>query len=395
MNKQYITGHVVMQVGEGRKFRVVASTEATDRQGEVIKVNGWDIKNYMNNPVILWAHDIMGLPIGKATAVEKDVENGQLVVEGEFAPEGTHPLADQAQKLYEAEMLQTVSVGFIPVERDGSIITKSELLELSFVPVPANPEALALRKAYNLDACLFAEEAETEKPAPIINSRYNPAKLKALIMEKKEEMPAEESPTEETPAGELGSELSVLGEDIKSVVQEQIDAMIPALETATGAQLAGEQALEDMSKACSDRIEADMEALQANIMESVNEVAKALGEEGEDAIIAEAVVEVTAEVEDAIPAIASDIADAIEETVANIVGSVEESAQAKAEEDVSTVVADAEMKIEEQIAGLLKEAIQDIAELAVMDAMGTAPEKEEESEDIDEDELDIDEEEAE
>jgi phage head maturation protease len=43
--------------------------------------------------------------------------------------------------------VKTVSIGFIPKQRssnDRTIITKSEMLEFSFVAVPANPEALSL-----------------------------------------------------------------------------------------------------------------------------------------------------------------------------------------------------------------------------------------------------------
>lgn len=44
-------------------------------------------------------------------------------------------------------MLKAVSVGFIVKERDPanfSIITQAELLEVSFVAVPANPNAISL-----------------------------------------------------------------------------------------------------------------------------------------------------------------------------------------------------------------------------------------------------------
>lgn len=44
-------------------------------------------------------------------------------------------------------MVKTVSVGFIPKQRQEEnrrIITNAELLELSFVAVPCNPEALSL-----------------------------------------------------------------------------------------------------------------------------------------------------------------------------------------------------------------------------------------------------------
>jgi hypothetical protein len=69
-----------------------------------------------------------------------------LIIEGVFASTEN---AQLCRKLYDEGILKTVSVGFIPLERDqanNSIITKAELLELSFVPVPCNPNALSLEK---------------------------------------------------------------------------------------------------------------------------------------------------------------------------------------------------------------------------------------------------------
>jgi hypothetical protein len=37
-------------------FDVIATTQDTDRDNEVIKVNGWDTKNWEKNPVILANH---------------------------------------------------------------------------------------------------------------------------------------------------------------------------------------------------------------------------------------------------------------------------------------------------------------------------------------------------
>jgi len=53
------------------------------------------------------------------------------------------------RKMYDEGLIRTVSVGLRPLSRDvqdRDIITSAELLELSFVPVPANPEALRLSK---------------------------------------------------------------------------------------------------------------------------------------------------------------------------------------------------------------------------------------------------------
>jgi HK97 family phage prohead protease len=128
---------------ESGTFEVVISTDNEDRQGEVIDQKGWDLSNYMVNPVVLWAHDYCTLPIGVAESVEQ--KGNQLIAKGRFAPADANPFAQQVRKLYDAKIVRTTSVGFIAREMQGNVITKAELLEFSFVPVPANPYALSLR----------------------------------------------------------------------------------------------------------------------------------------------------------------------------------------------------------------------------------------------------------
>jgi hypothetical protein len=97
------------------------------------------------------AHDYSSLPIGMSTNIY--VESGKLVAEGKFAPADANPFAQQVRKLYDLGMVNATSVGFIPKEYDGSksgVISKSELLEFSFVPVPANPYALRLSQVQKL-----------------------------------------------------------------------------------------------------------------------------------------------------------------------------------------------------------------------------------------------------
>ena len=131
---------------ENWTFKVVASDETVDRVWESIKIDGRDLKNYFKNPIILFWHKYNDMDdvVWKATKVY--VENDQLIVEWIFA--GTNSW-QQLRQLYEEWILKTVSVWFIVKERDASnskIITKAELLELSFVPVPCNPNALSLNK---------------------------------------------------------------------------------------------------------------------------------------------------------------------------------------------------------------------------------------------------------
>ena len=134
---------------EERAFDAVASTEAIDRDGDILRAAGWDIKNYKKNPVVLWAHDYSSFPIAKSMVIK--IEDNKLIFRPQFATKEQNPVADQAYQLYKGGFLKTFSVGFMPKkweEREdenypyGREYTKQELLEISGCPVPSNPEAL-------------------------------------------------------------------------------------------------------------------------------------------------------------------------------------------------------------------------------------------------------------
>lgn len=150
-------------------FEVVATTEGVDRDGEIILVSGWDFENFMKNPIILWGHNYyeMGAIIGAVTELVQ--EETRVIVRGVFA---NTEAGQTARQLYDDGILKTVSVGFIPKERQGNTITKAELLEVSFVSIPANPDAMSLAKLHKMDGMMKtgtpeAEiKEEEEKPTP-------------------------------------------------------------------------------------------------------------------------------------------------------------------------------------------------------------------------------------
>ena len=166
----------VKKVGE-RQYEFTASTSTQDRDGEVIDATGWDLKNFKKNPVIMYAHDYRSLPIGKASRVW--LHNGSLKNTVEFPPEGTYEFADIVERLVDTGYLKTESVGFIPKKwEDGDgekaprrTYTKQELLEISIVPVPSNPDAL--RNAVE-DGVITTKqfEAITNEPDKIITNPY-------------------------------------------------------------------------------------------------------------------------------------------------------------------------------------------------------------------------------
>ncbi len=138
----------VKRVESGAKvFTFRATTEAIDRQNEIVTADGWHTENFLKNPVFLWAHDYRSLPIGKVVRLTQDEEG--LLADVIFDQEDD--LARQVESKYERGFLSAVSVGFQPLEMDfgknGEPLkhTQKDLLELSGVPVPANADALVQR----------------------------------------------------------------------------------------------------------------------------------------------------------------------------------------------------------------------------------------------------------
>jgi len=150
-----------VRANSGRSLTFVASTERVARDGDIVEVAGWDTKEFMKNPVFLWAHDSSVPPIGRVTATRKVKTKGEerrLEVDVDFAGlEQSHELAESVYRLYRDGFMKAVSVGFMvrgykapsPDEREtlglgpfGQVVTAAELLEVSAVPVPADPGAL-------------------------------------------------------------------------------------------------------------------------------------------------------------------------------------------------------------------------------------------------------------
>lgn len=130
----------------GDVFEGIASTESKDRDGEIIKQEGWNLKNFKDNPVILASHNYQEFPIGKALGIK--VEEGKLKFQMKLT--SATERGKEAIALVKEGILKSFSVGFIPRERDEEdqkIITKAELLEISLVSVPANPEAIVTAKS--------------------------------------------------------------------------------------------------------------------------------------------------------------------------------------------------------------------------------------------------------
>jgi HK97 family phage prohead protease len=132
----------------------IASTDTLDRYHEIIDPAGWRLDGYRRNPVFQNAHnygDIL-FTIGKALVTEvRSGSSPQLYQRVQFATD-VNPMARIAYGLYKGGFLNAVSVGFIPIRWENGApdapfrrkYLEQELLEVSAVAIPANPDALAL-----------------------------------------------------------------------------------------------------------------------------------------------------------------------------------------------------------------------------------------------------------
>jgi hypothetical protein len=121
------------------------------------------------------------------------VEIGRLEALGEFAPEGVSELADEYCALAKAGVINAVSVGFIslarePLREGGWRFASWELLELSLVSVPANPNALVIERSLGqrdptlaelIGRAVVAAQLRAALPPP----RYTLEQMRAIVRE--------------------------------------------------------------------------------------------------------------------------------------------------------------------------------------------------------------------
>jgi len=162
---EVVTDEASADGGAGnRTVRFTVTTNSVDRERDVIETVGIDTSAYERNPVVQFAHDYRSLPVGRTTKFERSETS--LIATVEFASADLNPFADQVFKMIKAGFLSACSIGFRPLEwvydetRGGVNFLKSEMLEFSICPVPANGEALIAAHAAGIDTALLKTWAE-------------------------------------------------------------------------------------------------------------------------------------------------------------------------------------------------------------------------------------------
>lgn len=153
-------------VEPGSPIRFIASQPDKARDGLGIDVNAWDIADFKANPVIMAMHDYGSWPVGRASLIQK--EDRALIADIVFDQED--PNAVMIESKIRRGFLNAVSVGFNIKEIKDNTVTKAELLEISVVPIPADPKALAERQTNYLrslsqELAAIADDSD-DSPAP-------------------------------------------------------------------------------------------------------------------------------------------------------------------------------------------------------------------------------------
>ncbi len=140
---------------EGRVIQYTFTDERVDRYGDIVRAKGVDLTNFKKNPVIMTFHNYNQFPVGNS--IKTWYDNSDNTVKGMvlFVDEFVDPsgLSEIAFRMASNGVMKAASIGFRVLEsrspdesereklkmpRYGLIFEKSDLLELTLCPVPAN-----------------------------------------------------------------------------------------------------------------------------------------------------------------------------------------------------------------------------------------------------------------
>ena len=223
---------------EDRTAEYIISTDCKDRMGEVVE-QSWDLENYKKNPIVLFGHDPDSAENVLGKCLKIDVEESdsgtQTVAKVKFADEGTSRTVDTVWSLVKQGILRTVSVGFIPHQYktldddpETTVLAENELLEFSIVPIPANPQAVAL--AYN-DGSISEDDARYLLKSYKAESEY----LEKGLYDKIEKNATENTKENKAMSDEDVAKLAeALGQAVAEALQPKFDELIEKLDGKDG-----------------------------------------------------------------------------------------------------------------------------------------------------------------
>ena len=228
---EYLEGY------EERVLQYCLTDETVDRYGDIVIAARVDFKNYMQQPVVLAFHNGHSFPIGNIIKIWHDEAKraimGWVLFFDERLERSPEQIAETAFRYASSGAMKAGSIGFNPgeVRRPsdeerkalrmppyGVLYDKSDLMEFSVTPVPANPNAT--QRSFDVFSSAGIKDAEENA---IIDAMDIDAMLR-VIEDVQRGAPATEPVTEpatETIAGTVTHEHVVtvnLGIDNESII---------------------------------------------------------------------------------------------------------------------------------------------------------------------------------
>lgn len=179
----------------------VASVGVTDRAGDIIEQDGWRLQNFKKNPQLLWGHNQLDYrpPIGRVEKIwfEGKGKDRKMMFQPKF--DLKDKFAKEIFRKYKEGYLNAFSVGFQALEREENVFKDQELLEISAVAVPANPEALVVQRAFEKSNIkpvgweeVYTQEKKTKKKKKKVKKAKKRKKVKKVKQPKKVELTRDE-----------------------------------------------------------------------------------------------------------------------------------------------------------------------------------------------------------
>lgn len=146
--------------------RYILSSETLNRNGYRVLSSGIKVDNFLKNPVLLFGHNTWDAPIGKID----DIKMEGTTLTGVPVFDDSDPIGAGFKSKAENGFPFALSIGFRPLTLSSDpahiiagqqyeTVTECELLEVSVVSIPANPDAVGL-------------SANSETPIPALTKTH-------------------------------------------------------------------------------------------------------------------------------------------------------------------------------------------------------------------------------
>lgn len=144
MKQKFLNGEIKVKQGD---IEFIMSAEVIDRDGDLIKIGGIKLENFLKNPMMFYNHNSWE-SIGYWRNLR--IENNSLIGVPEFS---NTELAKQVKQQVTDGSLRACSIGFQVLsqgmeqmgEKMVNVIYESELFECSIVTLPANQDAIRIK----------------------------------------------------------------------------------------------------------------------------------------------------------------------------------------------------------------------------------------------------------